>query len=181
MLDLAQRRIERSITVIRRALKHDAAMQLSADAPEQGLDQPRLAHAGFGGEHDRLSLALPRQMPAVEQQAHFLRPADKGAEADGAGRRKTAGDRRFFQDAPGRDRLGKSLELMLAQTLVIEAAREQAAGGLADHDGIGLGQCLQTGGEVRRFSDDRFFARGAAADNIADHDDAGCDADPGLQ
>ena len=70
---------------------------------------------------------------------------------------------------------------MLAQTLVIEAAAEQAAGGLADQDGIGLRQCLQACGEVRRFADDRFFARGAAADNIADHDDAGCDADPSLQ
>ena len=96
MLDLAHRRVERSIAVIRRALQHDAPMRLGADALEQRLDQPRLAHAGFGGEHDRLSLALLRQMPAVEQQAHFLRPADEGAETGGACRRKPAGDRRLL-------------------------------------------------------------------------------------
>ena len=44
-----------------------------ADALEQRLDQPRLAHAGFAGKQDGLPLAVLRQVPAVEQQAHFLR------------------------------------------------------------------------------------------------------------
>ena len=45
----------------------------------------------------------------------------------------------------------------------------------------GLGQGLQTGGEVRRLADDRLLLRRSCADQIADDDQPGGDADARLQ
>ena len=70
---------------------------------------------------------------------------------------------------------------MLAAVFVFESASEQAASRVGDNDGVRLGQCLEARGKVRRFADDRFFARGAATDDVADNDQSRRDADAGLQ
>ena len=46
---------------------------------------------------------------------------------------------------------------------------------------VRLGKRLQPGGEVRRLADDRVLLRGTLADQIADHDQPGGDADPHAQ
>jgi hypothetical protein len=45
----------------------------------------------------------------------------------------------------------------------------------------GSARGLQSGGEVRRFADDRLLLRRAFADQIADDDQPGGDPDPRLQ
>ena len=44
-----------------------------------------------------------------------------------------------------------------------------------------LGKRLQAGSEVRRLADHRLLLRGSLADQVADHDEAGRDADPSCQ
>ena len=156
-------------------------MRLAADAIEQRLDQPRLAHAGFAGEQDGLALALLRQPPALQQQAHLLRAADERRENCRARRFEPARQRCFPQHPPGRHRIGKAFEHMLAAAFVFESASEQAVSRVGNNDGVRLGQCLQACGKVRRFADDQFFARGAATDNVADNNQSRRDADAGLQ
>jgi hypothetical protein len=77
------------------------------------------------------------------------------------------------------DRLGQTLQGWSAQVLEIEPRPKEAPGGAGDHHAARLGQPLQAGREVRRLADHRLFLRGAGADQLADHDAAGGDADPG--
>ena len=51
---------------------------------------------------------------------------------------------------------------------------------LADQDRVGRGERLQPCREIWRFADDGALLRGAAADDLADHDEAGRDADARL-
>ena len=50
-----------------------------------------------------------------------------------------------------------------------------------DHDRARLGQRLQPGGQVRRLADHRLLLGGTRADQVADHDKPGGDADADLQ
>ena len=50
-----------------------------------------------------------------------------------------------------------------------------------DHDGAGLGKRLQAGGKVRRLADDPALLRLAGADQVADDDQPGRDADTNPQ
>jgi len=62
-----------------------------------------------------------------------------------------------------------------------EQIAEPPARGRGDHHRAGLGQSLQARGQVRRLADHRLLLRGAFANQVADHDEPGGDADPNLQ
>ena len=85
------------------------------------------------------------------------------------------------RDPPGRERLGEALEPLRAEVGELEQAADQPARRLADHHAARLGQRLQPRREVRRLADHRLLARRAFADQLADHDQAGRDADPGRE
>ncbi len=70
---------------------------------------------------------------------------------------------------------------MPAECLQPEPIAEQPARGGGDHHRAGLGQSLQSCGQVRRLADHRLLLRGALANQIADHDEPGGDADAHLQ
>jgi hypothetical protein len=62
-----------------------------------------------------------------------------------------------------------------------EAVAEQPARGGGDHHRAGLGQSLQPGGQVRRLADHRLLLRRTFAEQVADHHQAGGDADAHLE
>ena len=68
-----------------------------------------------------------------------------------------------------------------AEIAVFEQAADPPSRARGDDDLVRLGQGLQAGGEVRRFADDRLLLRRALADQIADDDQPGGDADARLQ
>ncbi len=68
-----------------------------------------------------------------------------------------------------------------AEIAVLEEIADQPARARGDDDRVRLGQGLQTGGEVRRFADDRLFLRRAFADQVADDHQPGGNADARLQ
>jgi hypothetical protein len=61
-----------------------------------------------------------------------------------------------------------SLYLDGAEITVVEEIADQPARARGDDDRVRFGQGLQTGGEVRRFTDDRSFLRRSCANQIAD-------------
>ena len=69
---------------------------------------------------------------------------------------------------------------MRAGGLKLEQAAEQILGRLADENRVGRRQCLKPRGEVRGFADDGALLRGAGADDLADDDQTGGDADARL-
>ena len=81
-------------------------------------------------------------------------------------------------DPPGRERLGEALEPPRAEIDQLEQPADQPAGRLADHDAARRGERLQPGRQVRRLADHRLLLCRALADQLADDDHAGGDADP---
>ena len=67
------------------------------------------------------------------------------------------------------------------EVLKLEQIAELPARALGDDHGVRLGQGLQARREVRRLADDAALLRRALADQVADHDQPGGDADTRLQ
>ena len=82
------------------------------------------------------------------------------------------------EDAVGPDRLGEALGLDRAEVGALEQAADEPARAGGDDDAVRLGQPLQPRGQVRGLADDRLLPRGAAAEQVADDDQPGRDADP---
>jgi hypothetical protein len=85
------------------------------------------------------------------------------------------------QHLPSRHRHSDALHLDGAEIAVFEEIADQPARTCGDDDRTRLGQCLQTGGEVGRFADDRLFLCRALTDQVTDHDQPGGDPDARLQ
>jgi hypothetical protein len=82
---------------------------------------------------------------------------------------------------PSRNRLGDALDLDSAEIAVLEEIADQPAGACGDDDGIRLGQGLQPGGQVGRFTDDRLLLRRTLANQIANDHQPGGNADARLE
>ena len=105
----------------------------------------------------------------------------KGVSADprnASNRLATTLGRSTCQD---RHRPSEALDLDSAQIAVLEEIADQPARARGDNDHVRLGQSLQTGGQVRRFADDRLLLRRAFADQIADDHQPGGDPDARLE
>ena len=72
------------------------------------------------------------------------------------------------------------LEGMGAEIVAGKVPLYQAGGGITDHDCVGRGQPLETGGQVGRVPEGQVFVPPAAA-HLADHHPPGVDADPHRQ
>jgi hypothetical protein len=93
---------------------------------------------------------------------------------------KAAPHRTRPQRSPGPRRPGDALEVPGPEVLQLEEIAEQPSRAVGDDDGIRLGQSLQARREVWRLADDRLLLCRTRADQVADHDKPGGDADPHL-
>ena len=78
-------------------------------------------------------------------------------------------------------RLGKAGERLRPEIGELEQPADLPARALGDDERVRRGQRLQPGGEVRRLADDPALLRRTRADQIADHDEPGGDAEPHAQ
>ena len=152
----------------------------AGDPLGQRLGEAGLADARLGRNQHHPPVARLRLRPAAEQQLHLLVAADQRRGA-GAQRLEPAERAVLGHDAPGALRLGKALERLRPEVRALEQRADLPARALGNHDGVGLGQRLQPGREVRRLADDRLLLRRAGADQVADDHQPGGDADAHLQ
>ena len=78
-------------------------------------------------------------------------------------------------------RFVKALEPVVAQVLDLKQAADQTPGALGDDDLSGRSHALQAGGKVRRLADHGALAGLFGADQVAHHDQPGCDSDARRQ
>ena len=118
-------------------------------------------------------------MPGTSGEAaiRVLLPPDEGGQAGRVQGVKAAPHGTRPQRRPGPRRPGDALEVPGPEILQLEEIAEQPARAVGDDDGTRLGQSLQARREVRRLADDRLLLRGTRADQVADHDKPGGDAD----
>ena len=76
---------------------------------------------------------------------------------------------------------GETGERLEAEILDLEQRTDLPPGAIGNDQGARPGQSLQTGAEVWRLADDVPLLRSAGADQIANDDEAGGDADPHVQ
>src|SRR5262249_60303913 len=93
-----------------------------------------------------------------------------------ADRLETALGSRYALDRPRRDRLGNTLELMMAEVAQAEQIAEQPPRRGGDDDHPRLGQGLKAGRKIRRVSDYRVLPQRTLASGVADHHQAARDA-----
>ena len=127
-----------------------------------------------------MALAGLGALPARQQQADLLVAADQRRQAAPRGRLEAARRAGRLAHPVDRDRLLDPLDHVRAALLEDEQALDQPPRALADHDGAGLGQPLQAGGDVRGLADHRHLVAELAGADVADHDEAGVDADPDV-
>ena len=68
-----------------------------------------------------------------------------------------------------------------AEIAIFEQAANQLPGTRRNHHRAWLCQRMETGCKIWRLADDRLFLSCTSADDVADHNEAGCDPDSHLQ
>jgi hypothetical protein len=95
-------------------------------------DNPRLANAGFAGQHYNLTFAAFGQLPAIEEESEFVFAANQRAYLGASqGLEPTLG-RRFAKNAERRYRYFYPSDLLRAQIGEREPAAKEAPGVLGD-------------------------------------------------
>ena len=154
---------------------------MGLDTPAQLSEDAALADARFARQQHHLAFAVLRQVPALDQEAEFVLAADKTGEPAAPHRFKAALGCRRPLDRPGLDRVGETLQLVPAERLQPEPIADEPARSRGDHHEAGLGQSLQSRGQVRRLADHPALLRLALADQVAYDHQAGGDADANLE
>jgi len=138
--------------------------------------EPRLADAGLAREQHNLAGAGPGLAQTVAQQGALRRPSDEVGEP-AAGRLEAALGHGDALDREGLDRLGEALHHLAAELAQPEQVADQTAGGAGEDDLAGLRKRLQARRKVGGLANDRLLLRRALADQIADDDKPGGNAD----
>ena len=162
--------------MIGRALIAQPRVRLVRDFGGELSAEPRLADAGFARDEDDPAGAGPGRAQALAQQGALPRPADEVGEPtprrlEPALRCDDAFDREGF------DRVGEALYRLGPEVGEPEQVADQAAGGAGEDDLSGFRKSLQACCEVGGLADHRLLLRRAFADQIADHDKPGGNAD----
>ena len=176
--ELLDHRPQRGVRVVGRAEVAEADARLLAESLPHRQRDAGLPDARLAEEQNHLALAVLGRLPTIQQQRQLLGAADERR-----GPRELAGlepafDRRLAAHAEGPHRARHPLQRRGLQLVELEPAPEEASRGLGDHHGARLRDLLQAGREVRRLAGDRLLLRGALADEVADHHEAG--GDPGA-
>ena len=181
-LEQVDDRVERAALVVGRAEVAERGEGLARPSRSRSARTRRdLPTPGSPHEQHHLALALLGLPPAVEQQAELVLAADQRRQARRLARLEAALRAAAAEHPPGPHGCGEALEAVDAEVGVLEQAAEQAPGGRVDDHAARLGQGLEAGGEVRGLADHRLLLRRTLADQVADHDQPGRDADPGLR
>lgn len=136
---------------------------------------------GFARDEHDLALTRLCPGPAPQQQLDFLFPPDERGQSSRMKSVKAARQGTRAQRRPGPHWPGDALEVLRPKVFKLEDLAEKPARSLRDDDRVRFGQRLQARRQVGRLADHGLLLGGARADEIADHDETGGDADANLQ
>ena len=123
-----------------------------------------------------MAFAVLCSCPAPPQHLEFLFPSDQGGEASRMQRLEAAFHGARLQNRPGPHRPGNALELAHPKVIELEEAAEKPSCAFGDDDHVRLGEALQARRKVRRLADHAALFRLTRWDQVAYHDQAGCNA-----
>jgi hypothetical protein len=134
-------------------MEDDLDSSVLRDGVGELLDETGFADPRFPTEQSDVAGAVSDVVPAAPQQGEFFLPTDQGGESGLDGDVKTALDPTFPEDLVHCHGQGQTFGLVEPQTAMGKQPGNEALGGRADHHGIGLGQGLQPGSQIRGFAE----------------------------
>jgi hypothetical protein len=173
--------MERPIRVMRRAEIAERIIGPIDEPLLQRADDARLADARLARQQHHAAVARLRLMPVPEQQLQLALAADQRHQARGVQRLEPALEGAGAQHLPGPHLLAQAAERDLAEIAVLEEPAGEQLRRRRDQHLTGFGHHLQPGRQVRHVADHAALLCRALADEVADDDDAGGDADANLQ
>ena len=141
----------------------DLSVRLIGDPLSERLDEARLPDSSLPGEKHRLTLAVPGEVPALEEEFQFLLPPKKRAQARWVKCLEAARRCALADDPPSVDRFCEAPQFAWSEVFELEQPADQAPRLLSDDDFAAPRYGLQAGGEVRGIADDSFLLRRASA------------------
>ena len=156
-------------------------MRLGGEAFLQRGGESRFADTGLAGKEHHLAFTGLCSCPASQQQFEFFVAPDEDGQAARVQRLETAFRRTRPQRRPGPRRFGDALEVLCPEVLQLKQITEKFSRGLGNDHHVRLGDALQARRQVRRLADDAALLSLPRSDQVADHDQAGRNADTGLQ
>src|SRR5262245_41683616 len=156
-----------------------ARVVVTHEAIDERLCQARLANAGLPHDVDDAPFTCLGLGPAPQQQIELLLAAEQRSNAFLMAGLKAARSAARPEHPPHVDRPAKALEGLGAEISAVEPAGNEAKGLRRNEDRVGLRERLQAGGEVGGLADCCLLL--GSPREIADHGEAGGDADADLQ
>src|ERR1043166_9452639 len=152
-------------------------MGFAANTLAESSDQARLADSRLARKQYDLSLAIPRKTLALEQKRHLTLAVDDIGAACFADRPEAAFPCRDALHRPPRDSVREAPELVPPEVTKMKQIAKQPARGGRENDRSGLSQSLQAARNVGCLPDHGMLMQRAIAGEIADHQQAGGNAD----
>ena len=168
--------MQRAVGVVGRALITQARVRLAGDVLGESCRKAGFADSRLARDQHDLPLALPGEALAFHQKFDLVVAADEIGQTGGADRLEAALGSRDALDRPCRDRLGNTLDLVSAELTQMKQIPKQPARGGGDDDRPGPGQGMKAGCKVGRVPDHSVLPQRTLAAEVADHHQAGGDA-----
>ena len=180
-LQLGDHRIERAVEVIGRAVVVEHRRSVGPDLLPQRLDDARLADPRLARQQHHLTVAILGPGPALEQDAELVLTPDQRREMLAVQRFEAALSATLALDPKGSNGLGEALEMLRTEIGKLEQPTHEPPGTPTDDDDARFGERLEARRQVRGLANHGLLLRPALADQLADHDQTGGDADPSSQ
>jgi hypothetical protein len=178
--ELRDARVEGTVLVMGRAEISETTVWLVFQPFPDRLSDARFADAGLARYQHDAAIATLRLVPAAQEQVDLLVATDERG-AGCAQRLEPALHRARTRHLVCLHPISEALRLDAAKIAILEQTAQQTAGGEIDGDRAGRRPCLQTRRQVRRLTDHTAFLGFPRADEIANHDQAGANADSYLE
>src|ERR1700738_3421097 len=163
-----------------RAEMAQAGVRFTHEIFDEPCRQSRLPDARLARKQHDAPLANFGLVPAPIQQRDLLLATNEGRFA-GAERLEPAQDAALADGTPSALRFTETFDLNGTEETALEEVADELTRACVDQDRVRLGEVLQSSGYVRGFADDRLLLRGTGAQQIADDDETGSDADAAAE
>jgi hypothetical protein len=140
-------------------------------------DNPRLADASLARQQHDLTLAAFGQLPAIEEESEFVFAADERANIGASQSLEPTLGCCFAKNAERRYGGFEPFDVLRAQIGDCEPAAKKTPSAFGDHHSTRFCELLQTRCQVGCHTDYVLFLGSPFHDEVANHDQPGCDPD----
>jgi hypothetical protein len=156
-------------------------MWLASKKSHKPAREPRFPNTGLTTEQHDLAFTVRCLEEAPPQQSEFFFAPDEGGQAGRVQCLEAACHGTRLKHRPRPHRPGNTLNAPRSKIIELEETAEKSSRAFSHDDHIWCGETLQARRKVRRLAYYAALLRLARLDEVADHDQSGCNTNPDLQ